>query len=116
MLEIYSEKIYGVDLDVETRCSHWHSELDIIAIKFKCCGHWFPCFECHAAVADHEPATWAKDESDTKAILCGGCGYQLSIAEYKASNSACPKCGSGFNPGCAKHYHLYFESEQAERS
>jgi uncharacterized CHY-type Zn-finger protein len=21
----------------------------------------------------------------------------------------CPACGAGFNPGCAAHYHRYFE-------
>lgn len=109
MREIYGEKVYGVDVDVETRCAHWHSELDIIAIKFKCCGRWYPCFDCHAAIADHEPQTWPTVERGEKAILCGKCGYQLSIAEYFACGSSCPTCDAGFNPGCAKHYSLYFE-------
>ncbi|MFT3744061.1 MAG: CHY zinc finger protein [Pyrinomonadaceae bacterium] len=109
MRVIHGEKIYGIDIDAETRCAHWHSKLDIIAIKFKCCGLWYPCFECHAAVADHAALTWSVDERSEKAILCGKCGYQLSISEYFAFDSTCPQCGSGFNPGCAKHYHLYFE-------
>ncbi len=109
MREIHDEKVYGVEVDAETRCAHWHSELDVIAIKFKCCGRWFPCFECHAAVADHEPQTWPTDERGEKAILCGKCGYQLGIAEYFECGSVCPKCDAEFNPGCAKHYGLYFE-------
>ncbi|HQZ96214.1 MAG TPA: CHY zinc finger protein [Pyrinomonadaceae bacterium] len=107
--EIFGEIIYGVDLDAETRCAHWHSELDIIAIKFKCCGRWFPCFECHAAVANHEPAVWPIGERDAKAILCGKCGKQLRITDYFECDSICPQCRSGFNPGCAKHYWLYFD-------
>lgn len=106
---IHSVEVQGIDIDAETRCAHWHSELDIIAIKFKCCGRWYPCFECHAELADHEPEVWPKDEFHTEAILCGSCGYQLTIAEYFNCDSTCPKCRRKFNPGCAKHYHLYFD-------
>jgi len=106
---IHSVEVHGIDIDAETRCVHWHSELDIIAIKFKCCGRWYPCFECHSAVAGHEPEVWPKDEFHTEAILCGGCGHQLAMAEYLDCESTCPKCRRKFNPGCAKHYHLYFD-------
>lgn len=105
---IFGEDVCGVDVDAETRCRHYHGETDIIAIKFKCCGRWFPCFECHAAVADHEPQVWPIEKRGESAILCGVCGQQLSINEYFACNSTCPKCESKFNPGCANHYHLYF--------
>ena len=106
---IYDETVFGIDVDPQTRCRHYHGVLDIIAIKFKCCGKWFPCFECHTAVADHEALVWPKSESDEKAILCGSCGHQLTIDEYLTCGSACPVCQSSFNPSCANHYHLYFE-------
>lgn len=105
---IQGEEVRGVDIDAQTRCGHWHGELDIIAIKFKCCGEWFPCFECHASEADHTASVWPTDEIDTEAVLCGACGHHLSITEYLDCGSACPKCKSKFNPGCTKHYHLYF--------
>lgn len=105
---IFGEDVCGVDVDAETRCRHYHGETDIIAIKFKCCGRWFPCFECHAAATDHEPQVWPIEKRGESAILCGVCGQQLSINEYFACNSTCPKCESKFNPGCANHYHLYF--------
>ena len=101
--------VSGVDVDSETRCGHWNTDLDIIAIKFKCCGRWYPCFECHAELADHKPVVWPKGEFDEKAILCGACGHQMTINEYINCASSCPSCGSKFNPGCANHYHLYFE-------
>ena len=107
---IHGEKVIGIDVDDETRCAHWHGELDIIAIKFKCCAAWFPCYECHAECAGHTPEVWADGEFDANAILCGGCGHQLKIDEYLNCDSICPRCDSKFNPGCAKHYHLYFES------
>jgi uncharacterized CHY-type Zn-finger protein len=107
---IYGEVVIGVDVDSQTRCLHYHSPSDIIAIKFKCCGKWFPCYECHYAMADHDPLVWPLSEFRQKAILCGACGEQLSIQEYFECGSQCPSCGAGFNPGCANHYHLYFET------
>jgi len=103
-------RVFGKPVDNQTRCVHWHSELDIIAIKFKCCDKYYPCFSCHEEEADHEHQVWPKAEFDQKAILCGVCGNVLTIADYMASGNTCPTCKSGFNPGCSKHYHLYFET------
>lgn len=105
---IHGEKVYGVDVDGQTRCGHYRSEIDVIAIKFKCCGKWFPCYECHAAVAAHTSDTWPVGERNSKAVLCGNCGHQLSITKYFDCNSVCPKCSAQFNPACANHYNLYF--------
>ena len=106
---IHGEKVFGADVDFETRCAHYHSPIDIIAIKFKCCAEWFSCYECHGENAEHAAQVWKKTEFETRAILCGACGHQLTISEYFNCKSVCPKCQSRFNPGCAKHYHLYFE-------
>ena len=103
--------IFGKPVDNQTRCEHWHSALDIIAIKFKCCEKYFPCYSCHEETADHKANVWPRNEFDTKAILCGVCGTELSIKDYMGCNNTCPKCASLFNPGCSKHYHLYFEVE-----
>jgi uncharacterized CHY-type Zn-finger protein len=103
--------IFGKPVDNQTRCEHWHSALDIIAIKFKCCEKYYPCYSCHEETADHEAKVWPRNEFDTKAILCGVCGTELSIKDYMGCNNTCPKCASLFNPGCSKHYHLYFEVE-----
>src|SRR5258706_14108632 len=108
MLSIHGEKIYGVDVDPQTRCAHYHSDLDIIAIRFKCCGRWFPCYQCHSEIADHEVEVWPTNERDALGILCGACGKQLSIAEYLGCDAICPDCGGRFNPGCARHSHFYF--------
>ena len=101
--------VIGIDVDPETRCAHYHGHRDIIAIKFKCCGRWFPCHSCHAEFAGHAAEVWPKEEFNTPAVLCGACGHQLSVREYLDCGSACPNCGGQFNPGCAKHYQLYFE-------
>jgi len=103
-------KVYGKLVDGETRCEHYHSQLDIIAIKFKCCEKYYPCYQCHEETADHPAQTWTRDEWDTQAILCGACKTELTINEYMRSGNYCPNCKAAFNPNCSKHYHLYFQS------
>jgi uncharacterized CHY-type Zn-finger protein len=107
-VKIGDATVLGVDVDPQTRCAHYHSERDIIAIKFKCCDEWFACHQCHAELAGHSAQVWPKEEFDERAVLCGNCGRQLTIREYLQSESACPHCQSQFNPGCAKHHHFYF--------
>jgi len=109
MRVVHGIEVFGIDLDANSRCTHWNSELDIVALKFKCCGRWYPCFECHQVLADHVAEVWLQSERDQTAVLCGECGSQLTINEYLSCNSTCPKCAAAFNPGCEKHYHLYFE-------
>ncbi|MGI8821067.1 MAG: CHY zinc finger protein [Chthoniobacterales bacterium] len=96
-------------MDEETRCAHYQGERDIIVIKFKCCGKWFPCHKCHAELADHAAEVWPKNQFDARAVLCGGCGHQLTVREYLDCGSVCPRCRHQFNPGCANHYRFYFE-------
>ena len=102
-------KIKGKLVDEYTRCVHYHSLLDIIAIKFRCCGEYYPCHNCHSEEAAHETEVWKKSEFDTKAVLCGVCKNEMTIREYLTSSSECPFCKAAFNPGCSNHYHLYFE-------
>lgn len=100
--------VKGKVIDNQTRCSHYHTDLDIIAIKFKCCDTYFPCYSCHKETANHEAITWPENEWNNKAILCGVCGHELTVKEYMNSNNTCPLCQSSFNPNCKKHYDLYF--------
>ena len=101
--------VHGIDLDGETRCTHWHSPRDIVAIRMKCCGEYYACKDCHDALADHPPQMWPLSERDTKAVLCGACGQELTIRQYMESGTCCPNCAAEFNPGCASHHHFYFE-------
>lgn len=107
--------VYGIGLDPETRCAHYHSERDIIAIKFKCCGTYYSCYQCHQEMADHPAVPWPHNEFDEKAILCGACGSELTINEYLASKNQCPHCGAAFNPGCSHHYCLYFDMKESTK-
>src|SRR5436190_6824185 len=93
--------IYGSPIDIQTRCKHYHSPVDIIAIKFRCCQLYFPCFECHREAADHVAETWPAEQWEHKAVLCGACGHEMSIHEYMKCDNRCPSCQSSFNPNCA---------------
>lgn len=101
--------VKGKLVDDQTRCAHYHSPLDIIAIKFKCCNEYYPCFYCHEEEAGHEAARWKTAEFDTKAILCGVCKTELTIQQYLSSHSICPACNAAFNSACRNHHHYYFE-------
>ena len=81
-IEVRGQPVRGVEVDAQTRCVHWHGPTDIIALRMKCCGQWFSCFDCHAALADHAPAVWPLGERDAGAVLCGACGQVLSIDAY----------------------------------
>ena len=102
-------EVKGKPVDDQTRCEHYHSSLDVIAIKFKCCDEYYPCYQCHEETVNHRAEVWPKEEWNTKAILCGVCKTELTITEYMSSNNSCSHCRSAFNPGCSNHYHLYFE-------
>ncbi len=110
---IHGVDVVGLHVDAETRCAHYHGSSDVVAIRLKCCDAWYPCIDCHRALAGHEPVVWPIAERDEFAVLCGACGIQLAIADYLNCESTCPNCGTGFNPGCRLHHHLYFETDRA---
>jgi len=115
-VSIHGTPVHGVDVRPETRCAHYHGPADVIAIRFPCCNRFYPCYACHAAAADHESTRWRAPNASAKAVLCGACGSILSIRQYLSSSEGCPRCGSAFNPGCARHHHLYFEPGTAEQN
>jgi|SRR5579862_3624958 len=100
--------VYGVELNQQTGCAHYHSPLDNIALLFKCCKRYYACYYCHQADADHEIERWQPHEWDTRAILCSACGKELTIHQYFACNMRCVHCHAAFNPGCKTHWHFYF--------
>jgi len=102
-------KIYGSVVDSETRCTHYQTEKDIIAIKFKCCNRYYPCYKCHEEHAGHSIERWARHEFAEHAILCGSCHKELTIHEYMETTN-CPNCQASFNEGCGTHYPIYFDT------
>jgi uncharacterized CHY-type Zn-finger protein len=101
---------HGVDLDPQSRCAHWHSPLDIIAIKMRCCMAYYACKDCHDVLAGHAIEVWPVAERNQRAVLCGACGVEMSVRQYLECENACPSCQARFNPGCRSHNHHYFET------
>ena len=104
-----SSTVRGVNLDPNTRCEHYRGPTDIVAIKMKCCGVYYACKDCHAALADHEIEVWPESDWNQEAILCGACGAELTIRQYMQGESRCAVCRADFNPKCTNHYHFYFQ-------
>jgi uncharacterized CHY-type Zn-finger protein len=104
-------QVHGVDLDPQTRCAHYRSALDIVAIRMKCCGLYYACKDCHQALADHAIEVWPRAEWNRKSVLCGACGAELSTQQYLDCDNRCPACKASFNPGCRNHYRFYFEPQ-----
>ena len=102
----------GVAVDAKTRCTHYDSELDVVALRFPCCDAYCPCFRCHEAVADHDPERAPSEAFDDPAVLCRVCGATLSTRAYLDCGDACPECDASFNPGCRRHHDRYFEPER----
>lgn len=109
-MKIGEHEVFGISCDVESRCSHYHSTVDIVAIRFYCCNKWYSCYSCHQELSDHAAKVWPEAQWNAHAILCGACGNTLSIQEYTAGGDHCPHCHASFNPGCKHHKHLYFET------
>lgn len=104
--------VRGVDMDAQTRCAHYASARDVVALRLACCAVYWPCHACHAALADHPAVPVPAADAGLPRVLCGVCRAELSVDAYRAAMAAadprCPSCGAGFNPGCALHSHLYF--------
>lgn len=103
--------VRGNTVDGETRCVHYASDLDIVAVKFACCGEYYPCHACHEECAGHAASVWPLNQRERAAVLCGVCRYELTINAYLGTLT-CPACESAFNPGCRLHSALYFEVEE----
>ena len=107
-MRLLTVQIFGKPIDDQTRCVHYATAEDVVAIQFACCLRFYPCHLCHAETADHPAQQWPVGERSQPAILCGTCQETMSITTYLGV-TGCPSCGAAFNAGCRLHHHLYFE-------
>lgn len=99
--------VRGRVVDAQTRCVHYRTSRDVVAMRFFCCGEYYPCYRCHEECAGHPGIPWPADRRDEPAVLCGVCGARLSVTEYLGV-TACPACAAEFNPACGAHADIYF--------
>jgi uncharacterized CHY-type Zn-finger protein len=102
--------VYGPVVDDHTRCVHYRTSVDVVAIRFHCCDRYYPCHLCHSETETHSATQWPVAERSARAVLCGVCRYELTITEYLGV-TACPACAAPFNERCSLHAHLYFERD-----
>ncbi|SCU99946.1 LAMI_0G01882g1_1 [Lachancea mirantina] len=115
-------EINGQIVDDESRCIHWHSEVDIICFKLKCCRKFYACYACHENLEDHRIERYdlgKDDDMKERVVLCGKCKNAMTFEEYigqkpGAGDLNCPFCNSVFNPYCRLHYDKYFEHSSTE--
>jgi uncharacterized CHY-type Zn-finger protein len=105
----FAVPLRGVAVDPETRCAHFGSDRDVIALRFGCCETYYPCFACHAAVTDHGAEVWPRSRFEEPAVLCGVCRETITATAYLDGADSCPHCDAQFNPGCRNHRDRYFE-------
>ncbi|XCY62422.1 CHY zinc finger protein [Streptococcus iniae] len=96
--------VFGIGLDAQSRCVHYHSLTDIVALKCQVCQKYYACYHCHDEMENHPFAT--TDTSEALPVICGACRTFLSRKEYETK--ACPNCQKPFNPECARHSSIYF--------
>ena len=85
-----TRKIYGLLVDNESRCQHYHTELDIVALKCFDCLKYYACYQCHDSLEEHSFRAYPCHLKQDKVLICGV--YQHA-----------------FNLACSKHYDIYFE-------
>lgn len=97
--------IYGIGLDSEGRCLHYHTKCDVVALKCNKCKEYFVCYQCHNQLQNHPFKLVSKE--DVAPVIRGSCRHFLTFAEYK--KGACPYCHHAFNPKCQVHETIYFK-------
>jgi biotin transport system substrate-specific component len=97
-------EIYGLNLDDDGRCQHYHSQQDVVALACSQCQQFFACYLCHDVLKDH---SFVPVDKACNAILCGHCRHTMNFQAY--SQNSCPICHYDFNPKCKLHYAIYFK-------
>ena len=97
----------GLLVDHESRCVHYHSDKDIVALQCYECQKYYACYQCHNKLESHVFSTYPLNLKEDRPILCGSCGKTLTYEEYTETGT-CPFCNAAFNPACQNHYSIYF--------
>ncbi len=98
------QHIYGIGLDNDARCVHYHTSEDVVAMKCavgKNIMHVTSVMMNWNSIPSKPPTSIPK-----KPALCGHCRKLLSYRQYSAGK--CPFCSHLFNPKCSLHHNIYF--------
>ena len=98
----------GLLVDHESRCVHYHSDKDIVALQCYECQKYYACYQCHNELESHIFSPYPLNLKEDRPILCGSCGKTLTYEEYTETGT-CPFCNAAFNPACQSHHSYYFK-------
>lgn len=96
--------IFGINLDKDSRCAHYHGPNDIVSLKCGHCHKYYACFKCHDELESHTFVPISIN--DQAPVVCGHCHTKLTFKEY--NSGSCSYCNHPFNSNCKKHYSIYF--------
>lgn len=99
-------KIYGIKIDQQSRCIHYHTKNDIVALMCRQCQKFYACYKCHDELNNHTFRPVYANQVHN--ILCGNCRSLLKYNQYKLNY--CPYCQHSFNPKCIIHHSIYFKN------
>lgn len=102
-----SALIFGLQLTTDGRCQHYHGPTDVVANKCARCQQYFACYQCHDAMRTHHFVAMPVTPT-AKVVCCGNCRHELTWSQYQTGT--CPFCQHAFNPRCALHQTIYFQS------
>lgn len=92
----HAPQVRGLTIDDETRCTHYNGPNDVVALKFKCCGDFYPCYECHAAAVTHPIERWIVVAAGTEADVGAKPG---AAADADTGTDASTGTGTGTDAG-----------------
>ncbi|QCA28033.1 hypothetical protein E4Z98_01275 [Vagococcus xieshaowenii] len=98
-------QLYGLELDEQGRCLHYHQSNDVVALLCKKCQRYYACFKCHNQLEHHLFSPIKKTHPHP--VMCGNCRCLLNYSDYQQEK--CAHCNHPFNPKCALHTDIYFE-------
>ena len=98
----------GLLVDDESRCVHYHSDKDIVALQCYECQKYYACYQCHNELESHTFSPYPLNLKQDRPILCGSCKKTLTYEKYREKGS-CPYCAALFNPACQSHHSMYFK-------
>ena len=78
-----TSQINGLLVDDQSRCQHYHSPLDIVALKCFECQKYYACYQCHDRLEAHIYRAYPCQLKQDKVLICGVCRHEMTIEEYQ---------------------------------
>ena len=91
----------GVGLDAQTRCAHYATARDVVALRFACCPAYWSCHRCHAELTDHPAVPVPADALDVVAAVrfAGQHGLRVEVGAGGLDGRRGHKCRGHPNGG-----------------